>query len=238
VDDTGILSEQQAYYEARAPEYDDWWLRRGRYDLGEGHLAVWESEIDRLRSWLRGLAPLGRVLELAAGTGNWTRELVPLADEIVAVDGSEETLTINREKLGPAASVQLVRTDLFDFDPPGAFDTVFFSFWFSHVPVDRRREHWMLVRRSLRPGGRVIMIDNAHPETAMRAGYGRIQRTDDGGRERRILADGREFEIVKHYLHPDELEDAVAVDGVALEAATTDHYFLRAHGGFADEEQR
>ena len=29
-----ILDEQIAYYRARASEYDEWFLRQGRYDLG------------------------------------------------------------------------------------------------------------------------------------------------------------------------------------------------------------
>jgi hypothetical protein len=30
-----ILREQADYYRARAPEYDQWWLREGRYDRGQ-----------------------------------------------------------------------------------------------------------------------------------------------------------------------------------------------------------
>jgi hypothetical protein len=46
VNDDHPLSEQRSYYRARAPEYDEWWQRRGRYDHGEDqpldqrHLAV------------------------------------------------------------------------------------------------------------------------------------------------------------------------------------------------------
>ena len=29
-----LLGEQKAYYQARSSEYDEWWERRGRYDLG------------------------------------------------------------------------------------------------------------------------------------------------------------------------------------------------------------
>ncbi len=32
--DDELLGEQAAYYRARAPEYDDWWQRTGRYDRG------------------------------------------------------------------------------------------------------------------------------------------------------------------------------------------------------------
>ena len=28
--DDELLTEQRAYYERRAPEYDEWWQRRGR----------------------------------------------------------------------------------------------------------------------------------------------------------------------------------------------------------------
>ena len=34
-----LLHEQIAYYRARAPEYDDWFLRRDRFDRGEEHTA-------------------------------------------------------------------------------------------------------------------------------------------------------------------------------------------------------
>ena len=27
MDDDGLLADQRAYYEARAPEYDEWWQR-------------------------------------------------------------------------------------------------------------------------------------------------------------------------------------------------------------------
>lgn len=30
----GLLTEQARYYRQRAGEYDDWWVRGGRYDRG------------------------------------------------------------------------------------------------------------------------------------------------------------------------------------------------------------
>ena len=40
-DDT--LREQIAYYRARADEYDEWFLRRGRYDHGDAENARWQA---------------------------------------------------------------------------------------------------------------------------------------------------------------------------------------------------
>ena len=35
-DEQRVIAEQVAYYRARAPEYDDWFFRRGEYDHGAG----------------------------------------------------------------------------------------------------------------------------------------------------------------------------------------------------------
>src|ERR1700730_4890554 len=47
-----LLGEQIAYYEARAPEYDQGWSREGRYNLGAEFNRAWLAEADRLHSVL------------------------------------------------------------------------------------------------------------------------------------------------------------------------------------------
>ena len=61
----------QAYYEARAPEYDDWYLRLGRYARGPVHDLAWNTELDR-PPVARQLPLQGEIVELAAGTGWWS----------------------------------------------------------------------------------------------------------------------------------------------------------------------
>lgn len=39
MDEPKLLAEQLAYYRARAGEYDQWFLREGRYDRGPEHRA-------------------------------------------------------------------------------------------------------------------------------------------------------------------------------------------------------
>src|SRR5260221_2867720 len=68
-------AEMLAYYEARAPEYDDWYLRRGRYARGPIHDAAWNAELDVAGRWLDALPLRGDIEELAAGTG-WRSPLL------------------------------------------------------------------------------------------------------------------------------------------------------------------
>ena len=227
-----LLSEQRDYYRARAPEYDDWWLRRDRYTLDDQAREEWLADIAELESELERFGPAGDVLELAAGTGIWTARLARSADRVTAVDASPEVLERNRAKVGPNAPVEHVVADLFAWEPARAYDVCFFSFWLSHVPRERVAEFWGLVARALRPDGRVFLIDNTHTDG------GDLRHTVGAGDEvaRRSLADGREFDIVKRFWSTAELEAEAAAHGWRLRAGeTANGNFLVATGARSDD---
>ena len=220
-----LLSEQRSYYRARAPEYDDWWLRREGYTLDADAREGWFADVAELEAELGRFDPAGEVLELAAGTGIWTRRLAAYADRVTAVDASPEVLEHNREKVGPGAAVEHVVADIFAWEPLRAFDVCFFSFWLSHVPRVRLAAFWDLVGRALKPDGRVFLIDNA------RTGDPRHTVSRSGEVMRRKLSDGREFEIVKRFWMPGELEGEAAGFGWRLHAGeTANGHFLFASG--------
>jgi len=194
-----LLAEQVAYYQARAGEYDEWWLRRGRYALPPDLERRWFEDVVEAEAALREFAPTGRVLELACGTGLWTQQLVGYADHVTAVDASPEVIELNRERL-VGAPVSYLVADVFDWQAPAAsYDVVVFTYWLSHVPDDRLDAFWSGVRPALRPGGRVFLVDSSP--------YPAKSPHPTGGRpERRELNDGRTFSISKRYWTPDELE--------------------------------
>jgi SAM-dependent methyltransferase len=208
-----LLSEQRRYYSARAPEYDDWWFRRGRYRMDAESEAGWFADVAELEAELEGFAPRGDVLELGAGTGNWTRHLVRHADRVTALDAVPEVLELNREKLGGA--VDYVLADVFAWEPPRAFDVCFLGFWLSHVPSRRFEAFWQLVDRALKPDGRVFAVDNANlgDPSHMVSASGEVVR--------RSLYDGREFDIVKRFWAPEALERELAMLGWQLSAGAT-----------------
>jgi len=234
-----VLAEQVAYYRARAAEYDDWWERRRGYDLGEQANRAWRVDAALLRDALDGFAPRGQVLELAAGTGIWTGELLRHADRVLAVDAAPEALAVNRAK-HDGSPVSYVVADLFSWAPPRRFDAVCFTFWLSHVPAARWARFWALVDRALAPGGRVWFCDNAHPEHAVAHGphpyQGRVSRPQQAGeRRQRRLQDGRAFRIVKRYWHPQELEAELAAVGWHAVVRNTPWAFLYGSARRAEE---
>jgi len=90
--DDGLLAEQQAYYRARAPEYDEWWQRRGRYDRGPEMAGEWHRQVARAAAALDAFGATGDVLELAGGTGWWTARPARTARHLTVVDSSDEAL--------------------------------------------------------------------------------------------------------------------------------------------------
>jgi demethylmenaquinone methyltransferase/2-methoxy-6-polyprenyl-1,4-benzoquinol methylase len=218
-----LLSEQRRYYSARAPEYDDWWFRRGRYRMDAESEAGWFADVAELEAELERFAPRGDVLELGAGTGNWTRHLIRDADRVTAVDAVPEVLELNRAKLG--AAVDYVLADVFAWEPPRTFDVCFLGFWLSHVPSGRFEAFWQLVERALKPDGRVFLVDNAN------LGDPRHMVSASGEVVRRSLSDGREFDIVKRFWAPEALERELAALGWQLSAgATANGNFVFASG--------
>jgi demethylmenaquinone methyltransferase/2-methoxy-6-polyprenyl-1,4-benzoquinol methylase len=218
VDDEDLLAEQQAYYRARAPEYDTWWQRTGRYDRGDEMAAEWRAQVQTVEDALSGFDARGDVLELAGGTGWWTERLSRTAATLTVVDASPETLALNRERVG-RADVDYVVADLFEWEPARRYDVVFFSFWLSHVPRARFPAFWALVRRWLVDGGRAFLIDNREDPQRTEGDPYVVQYTPD--LHRRELDDGREFQVVKVMYQPDELQGLVEREGWRAEIAGT-----------------
>ena len=218
-----LLASQLAYYRARAPEYDAWFLRQGRYDRGEAHKAKWLAEVGRLEQALSDFAPTGDILELACGTGWWTERLSAYGSSLTAVDASSEVIALNKKRL-PSKQIDYVQADLFTWQPERTFDTVFFSFWLSHVPPERFEGFWNLVRRSLKPGGRVFFIDSRYTPEATAKDH--LLRPPETVSETRRLDDGRGFEIVKVFYEPETLTAQLGELGWGAEVQQTETFFL------------
>src|SRR6476469_4399300 len=97
-DASELLAGQIAYYRARAAEYDAWWFRTGRFDRGADNNAAWRAEVGVVEAAVAEMLASARpskVLELACGTGLFTRHLAPRVTAVTAVDAAPEVIAIN-----------------------------------------------------------------------------------------------------------------------------------------------
>jgi SAM-dependent methyltransferase len=215
-------AEMLAYYEARAGEYDDWYLRRGRYARGPIHDAAWNAELDGAGTWLDALPIRGEIVELAAGTGWWS-PLLASKGELSLYDAAEGPLERARERL----VAHRLRAHLHVRDawaePDRQVDALFCGFWLSHVSRDRTDDFFALARRWLKPGGTFAIIDSL-PDPQSGAADNPEPAADLAVRR---LDDGREFTIVKVYREPAELEEALRDAGFSdVRVTTTGRFFL------------
>ena len=222
-----ILHEMMSYYKARAYEYDEWFYRLGRYELGQEANTRWFAEADQVFTILEALKIEGHILELAPGTGIWTERFLRTASSITAVDASPEMIAINQARVG-RDRVSYLQADLFSWQPTIRYDAVCFCFWLSHVPIEQLDIFLSSVAMALRPGGKVFFVDS-HRATSDSPVEHELPE-EHIQIERRRLNDGREFNIVKNYYEPLSLAARFASSGFDIFVRETETYFLYGYG--------
>lgn len=171
------------YYDARAAEYDDWWLGRGLYAGRER--PGFDDELAAVVATLRRLPP-ARTLDAACGTGFLTRHL---PGDVTGLDQSPAMIDRAREQ---APGVELVVGDALAMPfADSSFDRVFSSYFYCHL-VEEERVRFLAEAR--RVASEVIVM-------ASRPGPG-----DPSARwEERILEDGSRWQVFKRVFDGDEL---------------------------------
>ena len=227
------LDAQLEYYRVRASEYDEWFLRQGRYDRGPEANHRWFREVDSVRSSLAAGHPGGDVLELAAGTGIWSRELLPRSESLTVVDGAPEMLNIHADRIQDPR-VRRIQADLFTWSPDRRYDLVAFGFWLSHVPGDLFEPFFAMVARCLVPGGRFFFVDSLYSENSTARDHQLAPASAEV--QTRLLNDGRVFEVVKRFPTPDQLSGDLESLGWETEIEATETYFIHGWGRRRDVE--
>lgn len=222
-----VLGEQAAYYRVRAAEYDEWFYRLGRYDCGDALNRRWFAEVHQIMKALHDVGPVGEVLELACGTGIWTEQLLTISQRITAVDVSPEMLALNRDRL-QAPNVAYVQRDLFAWEPEAQYDMVFFAFWLSHVPPEQLDAFLDKVRRALKPGGRLFIVD-LRPLPVSEA-RDHTPPSEQEAAEAHWLNIGRPPTVAQVLHNPAALRNQLLRAGLDTLVHTTETYFFYCHG--------
>lgn len=178
----------KAYYDRRAPEYDDWWLGRGLY--ADSDRPGWEEERRNLERFIAELPPV-RTLDVACGTGFLTKHL---RGEVVGLDASERMLELARAQAPNATFVQGEALSL-PFED-GAFDRVFTSYFYCHLE-EGDRERFLAEARRVAP--ELVVVAS-------------IRRPDDLPErwDNRLLKDGSRWTVYKRVFEGTDLARELA----------------------------
>jgi hypothetical protein len=217
VEDDELVREQIEYYRALAPEYVV-----TSSSLGDPLAPYWrpiEIGLDRFR-------PMGRVLEIASGSGVWTVHLLRHASSVTALDASREMHELSGRSIGADPRIRYLHADVLTWEPDGRYDVVFFANWLSHVPLGMFNRFWEKVRAALAPAGRVFFVD----ELVDAWRYEEIFRETYAGDPsvpvvRRSLPDGRTFRVVKVFWNPEELRSTLGAMGWEMDIHTAGPFF-------------
>jgi SAM-dependent methyltransferase len=175
----------RAYYDARAGEYDDWWLGRGLY--ADRDRPGWHEEVERLCEVVAGLSP-ARVLDVACGTGFLTRHL---RGEVVAIDQSPAMVEVASARLPGARIVQGDAVPLPFAD--GELDRVFTGHFYGHLLAGERERFTAEARRV---AGELVVVDSALHDGVEPEEW-----------QERLLKDGTRHRVYKRYFRGRELAE-------------------------------
>ena len=173
----------KAYYDRRAPEYDEWWHGAGLF--AERDRPGWQDEVESLCEAVATLEP-ARTLDAACGTSFLTRHL---RGEVVGIDQSESMLEEARRQAPHAAFVQGDALAL-PFED-GAFERVFTGHFYGHLDGEQRRRFLTEARRV---APELVVVDSALRDDV-----------EPEERQERLLKDGSRWEVYKRYFEPEAL---------------------------------
>lgn len=209
---TDAGSGMQQYYADRAPVYD----RVYGYPERQHDLRYLEETLPPRFDDLM-------VLEVAAGTGYWTRHIAARARSILATDATESTLA-QLELRNLPESVETMKIDAYRLQTiDRRFNGAFAGLWFSHVPIARRGEFLGSLHSVLEPGARVVLLDNSKAQCDRLP----IVHEDEYGNtfQDRTTDDGTVHRVLKNFPTESQLRALVA-DATEIHFEALEHFWL------------
>ena len=182
------------YYNKRLVEYEAIYAKPER-----------QTDLKKLVAHLQADVKSCSVLELACGTGWWTERLAPHAASWTATDADPGALEVVRHKNIQGLSA-IHTLNAYQPHVTAPVDCVFAAHWYSHLLHDECAAFLNAVSTCLKPGGRLIMLDNNYVTGSSTP----ISRTDVHGNtyQARPLQDGSMHEVLKNFPSHSQLKEA------------------------------
>ena len=208
------MDDLAAYYAKRAAEYERF------YDKPER-----QAEYAALRERVANLLEGRRVLELACGTGYWTKVMSATAREVTALDFNQEMLDVAGSKNLPKDKVAFGIGDAYALPDLGRrHDALFAGFWWSHVLLQDLDSFLRGAVDAVAPGALIVFLDNRFVEGSNTP----VSRRDaqGNGYQPRALDDGSIYEVLKNFPDDAELLRRASAHGTQAKVENFKYFWL------------
>jgi ubiquinone/menaquinone biosynthesis C-methylase UbiE len=202
------------YYNERAREYDKVYFRDNPQR---------QSEIAQLYAMSRRTLADRNVLDIACGTGFWTKIISEKARSITGIDINPATLEEARKK-NYLCPIDFIIGDFFDL-PFGkdAFDGLLATFVLSHIKRQDINELYNSIRKMVKAGSPVFLCDNnliceMIPDLIW-------DKPHINSYKKRRLENGDEYLILKNYFSQEELADRLGNWGTVERIIYFEYYW-------------
>lgn len=210
-----MITEQSAqFYAKTASNHDRIYDRPERRD-----------DLEAMRGHLAEVLRGHTVLELACGTGYWTRLIAEVADKVVATDINPEMIAMAKLRAMPADKVTLRLADAYDLPADiGDFTAVFIGFWWSHVGREVQEKFLAQLRTKVGRDIFIVLLDDVYVEGSSET----VARTDMEGNTYHIrtTSDGERYEIPKTYPSDSALRKKLASSVREIRIVRLEYYWL------------
>jgi SAM-dependent methyltransferase len=195
-----MITEQSAQFYAKSAANHD-----RVYDKPER-----QQDLAAMRGHVADALRGHRVLELACGTGYWTRVIAEHAESVVATDINPEMIALATLRALPADKVRFQVADAHALpDDIGSYSAVFIGFWWSHIKREQQEAFVGQLRSKLGKDVLLVLLDDVYVDGSSET----VARTDREGNTYHIRTapDCERYEITKNYPSDSTLRKKLAL---------------------------
>jgi demethylmenaquinone methyltransferase/2-methoxy-6-polyprenyl-1,4-benzoquinol methylase len=203
------------YYDLRANEYDNVY-------------AIPAEQPDRATAAgiIQKLFPDKSVLEIACGTGYWTRQIAHAASSVFAIDINESVVTLAKQK-NHSDHVSFAVADMFSLKVNTKYDALFGGFIWSHILLEQLDYFLQTLTNFIKSDGLIVFIDSKQIKGGIHdsANTSKVDKFGNTFQTRR-LENGSTHLVLKNFPTREFLFQKLSVVATDIQYIELTHYWL------------
>jgi demethylmenaquinone methyltransferase/2-methoxy-6-polyprenyl-1,4-benzoquinol methylase len=206
-------TDMVSYYKERANEYEKIYARPERqHDLLLATQILQEAFRDK------------EVLEIACGTGYWTKIISKTADSILATDINDAVINLAKSKAYFASKIKFQLVDIFNLPGTTKHESLFGGFIWSHIKLQELVRFIDIINYQVKPGNSIVFMDNNFVEGSNLP----LTDIDNFGNtyQTRQLENGTMYKVVKNFPTEDFIKQLLTGKAKNIEFIKLEHYWI------------